>query len=48
MGETRFYEYMINKISLVVDLYDIKKYEKGFNYYKQGNLLTANNKISPY
>ena len=45
-GETRYYEYMIEKIKLVVDLYDIKNYEKGKNYYTIKNPLTAKNEIS--
>jgi len=46
-GETRFYNYMIDKISLVVDIYDKEKYSGSRNYYKRGNPLTEANKISP-
>ncbi len=46
-GETRFYDYLFNNISLVVDLYDAEKYRGNKNYYKKGNPLTAENKISP-
>lgn len=46
-GETRFYNYMLDKISLVVDIYDREKYEGSKNYYKRGNPLTEANKISP-
>ncbi len=46
-GETRFYDYMQDKISLVVDLYDSDKYEGSRNYYKKSNPLTAENKIGP-
>lgn len=46
-GETRFYDYMLDKISLVVDIYDREKYEGNRNYYKRANPLTQVNKISP-
>jgi hypothetical protein len=46
-GETRFYNYMLDKISLVVDIYDRGKYYGSRNYYKRGNPLTEANKISP-
>ncbi len=45
LGETRFYEYMQDKISLVVDVYDSNNYAGNNNYYKKKNLLTAANKI---
>lgn len=47
-GETRYYDYMINKISLVVDLYDTEHYKNGENYYTIKNQLTAKNEISPH
>lgn len=46
-GETRFYNYMLDQISLVVDIYDKDKYEGSRNYYKRANPLTEANKISP-
>ena len=46
-GETRYYDFVKEKISLVVDLYDIDKYEGFKNYYTPKNPLTAENKISP-
>lgn len=47
-GETRFYDYLREKIRLVVDLYDSQKYTGNRNYYDhQRNPLTAQNKIGP-
>lgn len=46
-GETRYYDYLIDKISLVIDLYDSKKYKGNGNYYTKENPLGADNKISP-
>jgi len=46
-GELRFYEFLIEKISLVVDLYDKEKWEGSKNYYTIRNPLTNKNKISP-
>lgn len=46
-GETRFYNYLKEKIPLVIDVYDADKYEKWKNYYNPKNPLTAENKISP-
>lgn len=46
-GETRFYDFLKEKISTVIDLYDTENY-KGFkNYYGPKNPLTAKNKKSP-
>ncbi len=47
-GETRFYDYMGGKISLVVDLYDNKNYQNGGNYYTKKHPLTEKNKVSPH
>ncbi len=47
-GETRFYDYIINKISLVVDLYDSLSYQDNKNYYTLSNPLTEKNKVSPH
>lgn len=46
-GETRFYDHIKDKISLVIDIYDMDNYEKWKNYYNPKNPLTADNKISP-
>lgn len=47
-GEMRYYNYLREKISLVVDLYDpTAGAGKWHNYYKPGHPLTALNKISP-
>ena len=47
-GETRFYDYLREKIRLVVDLYDAEKYPGNQNYYDHHrNPLTAQNKIGP-
>lgn len=47
-GETRFYDYLREKIRLVVDLYDSENYADNRNYYDhKRNPLTAQNKIGP-
>lgn len=47
-GETRYYDYLQDKIRLVVDLYDSTRYEGNKNYYDhKRNPLTAANKIGP-
>lgn len=47
-GETRFYDYLRDKIRLVVDLYDSENYAGNRNYYDHHrNPLTAKNKIGP-
>lgn len=46
-GECRYYNYIIDKISLVVDLYDRDKYAGSRNYYRKDNPLTPQNKTSP-
>jgi hypothetical protein len=46
-GETRYYDFVKEKVSLVVDLYDWENYEGFENYYGRKNPLTAKNKISP-
>jgi hypothetical protein len=47
-GEVRHYNYLAEKIRLVVDLYDRDKYEGFRNYYDKKNPLTAANKIGPH
>ncbi|MBI5772536.1 MAG: hypothetical protein HZA89_02190 [Verrucomicrobia bacterium] len=46
-GQPRYYDYLREKIRLVVDLYDSEKYAGNKNYYDQRNPLTAQNKIGP-
>lgn len=47
-GETRHYDYLREKIRLVVDLYDQANYEGSANYYDgKRNPLTAKNKLGP-
>ena len=45
--ETRYYDYLIEKIPLVVDLYDNEHYENWGNYYSPTNPLTQKNKVGP-
>lgn len=48
-GNVRYYNFLKEKISTVVDLYDFESYGKKNwpNYYGKNNPLTAENKISP-
>lgn len=46
-GDTRHYDFVRERISLVVDLYDAEKYEGSRNYYTPKRPLTAENKIGP-
>ncbi len=46
-GETRYYDYMCEQISLVMDIYDTENYKDWKNYYGPKNPLTADKKISP-
>jgi len=46
-GEVRHYNYLADKIRLVVDLYDRDKYQGSRNYYDKKNPLTAGNKLGP-
>jgi len=47
-GETRYYNYVRDQVSLVIDLYDIDKFDGWKNYYdNKSNPLTDKNKISP-
>lgn len=45
MGDTRHYDFIQEKISLVVDIYDFTKYKGSKNYYTKENPLTKDNKI---
>ncbi len=46
-GEMRYYNFLQDKISLVVDLYDAQNYAGNKNYYNARNALTVKNKLSP-
>ena len=46
-GETRYYDYICDQISVVIDLYDQSGYAGSQNYYRRNNPLTSANKISP-
>jgi hypothetical protein len=46
-GETRYYEYVKDKIPVVIDLYDQENWNGWNNYYGPKNPLTSKNKISP-
>lgn len=46
-GETRYYDFISEKISVIVDLYDHKNFDKRGNFYDSKKPLTAKNKISP-
>lgn len=45
MGETRFYDFLFEKIRVVQDLWETEKYNGSKNYYKGRNRLTSSNKI---
>lgn len=46
-GEVRYYNFLKDKISLVVDVYDSENYNNWKNYYSPKNPLSVQNKISP-
>ena len=48
-GNLRYYNFLKDKISTIVDVYDFGSYGKAGwpNYYGKHNPLTANNEISP-
>jgi len=46
-GETRHYDFVKERISLVVDLYDAEHYERSQNYYTPRRPLNAGNKLGP-
>lgn len=46
-GEMRYFNFVNERIKLVIDLYDASRYEKSRNYYRKGNPLTAKNKLNP-
>jgi hypothetical protein len=45
-GETRYYDYVSNKISVVWDLYDFAGAVSGKNYYSKNRKLTEENCIN--
>lgn len=46
-GETRFYDYLRQKIRLVTDIYDSENSENQRNHYDHHHPLTAKNRIGP-
>ena len=46
-GETRYYDYICERVAVVIDLYDFTNYEKDRNYYTPKRPLTAANKLGP-
>ena len=48
-GNLRYYNFLQEKISTVIDLYDFESYGKEgwLNYYGKNNPLTIKNKLSP-
>ncbi len=46
-GETRYYNFLAEKIPVVIDLYDSDNYTGWKNYYGPKNPLSVKNKISP-
>jgi len=46
-GETRYYDFLGDRIRLVLDLYDSENYAGNLNYYRGKRRLTAENNLSP-
>jgi len=46
-GEMRYYDYIKDKISVVVDIYDEMNYKGSKNYYRKNNPLSPKNRLSP-
>ncbi|MBK9014335.1 MAG: hypothetical protein IPM82_09705 [Saprospiraceae bacterium] len=44
-GEVHYYNFLKDKISLVVDLYDSERYQNSQNYYSPKHPLLASNKL---
>jgi hypothetical protein len=44
-GDVRYYNFIQEKIPLIVDLYDVKNYSNWGNYYSPEHPLTSSNKI---
>lgn len=45
-GEMRYYNYIEEKVPLIIDIYDASKYEGNKHYYKGKHKLTVETKIS--
>ena len=46
-GETRHFDFLRERVSVVIDLYDEASHEGGRNYYTPENPLTAKNRLGP-
>ena len=46
-GETRYYDFLGDRIRLVVDLYDTASYDGSRHFYSRQHRLTPANKVSP-
>lgn len=46
-GEVKYYNYIREKYSMILDIYDESRYERNRNYYSERNPLTPFNKLSP-
>jgi hypothetical protein len=46
-GDTRHYDFVRERVSVVVDLYDAARYEGSRNYYSPRRPLTSENKLGP-
>lgn len=46
-GQTRYYDYLGEKILSVIDLYDSERFGENKNHYDQKNPLTSQNKLGP-
>jgi hypothetical protein len=44
-GETRYYDFLVNQISQVIDIYDLEKSTSGNNIYSIKNKLSSENKV---
>jgi hypothetical protein len=44
-GETRYYDFIADKISLIVDLYNFENFKKGKNYYSKKRRLSKRNML---
>jgi hypothetical protein len=46
-GEMRYYNFIEDKISLIIDVYDSENYKGNKNYYTEKNKLSLKNRLSP-
>ena len=46
-GEMRYYDYIKERVSVVIDLYDKDNYKGSKNFYRKDNPLTSRNRLSP-